>query len=61
MTYRGYFFNPLLNENPVTVQILGLCSALAVSRASAAKRWRERCVASALPRCTSYQQQAMAA
>jgi Na+-transporting NADH:ubiquinone oxidoreductase subunit D len=32
MTYRGYFFNPLLNENPVTVQILGLCSALAVSR-----------------------------
>jgi Na+-transporting NADH:ubiquinone oxidoreductase subunit D len=32
LSYREYFFKPLLNENPVTVQILGLCSALAVSR-----------------------------
>ncbi len=26
------FFNPLLNDNPVTLQILGLCSALAVTK-----------------------------
>ena len=32
MSYRKYLTNPLLNENPITVQILGLCSALAVSR-----------------------------
>jgi Na+-transporting NADH:ubiquinone oxidoreductase subunit D len=32
MTLRRYLTNPLINENPVTVQILGLCSALAVSR-----------------------------
>ena len=32
MSFRQHLFNPLLNENPVTVQILGLCSALAVSR-----------------------------
>jgi Na+-transporting NADH:ubiquinone oxidoreductase subunit D len=27
-----HFVNPLVSENPITVQILGLCSALAVSR-----------------------------
>ena len=32
MSYRQYLTNPLLNDNPITVQILGLCSALAVSR-----------------------------
>ena len=32
MSYRQHLTNPLLNENPITVQILGLCSALAVSR-----------------------------
>ena len=29
---RKYLTDPLIDENPVTVQILGLCSALAVSR-----------------------------
>lgn len=29
---RAEFIRPILDENPVTVQILGLCSALAVSR-----------------------------
>ena len=32
MSYRRFLLNPLINENPITVQILGLCSALAVSR-----------------------------
>lgn len=32
MSYRSYLLNPLINENPITVQLLGLCSALAVSR-----------------------------
>lgn len=32
MNWRHHLTNPLLNENPITVQILGLCSALAVSR-----------------------------
>ncbi|MCP4315262.1 MAG: NADH:ubiquinone reductase (Na(+)-transporting) subunit D [Hyphomicrobiales bacterium] len=26
------FFNPLVNDNPITLQILGLCSALAVTK-----------------------------
>ena len=29
--YRGRLLRPLIDDNPVTVQILGLCSALAVS------------------------------
>lgn len=32
MSFRRHLVNPLVNENPITVQILGLCSALAVSR-----------------------------
>ena len=32
MNYRQYLTRPLLEENPITVQVLGLCSALAVSR-----------------------------
>jgi Na+-transporting NADH:ubiquinone oxidoreductase subunit D len=32
MSIVRHFVNPLVNENPITVQILGLCSALAVSR-----------------------------
>ena len=32
MTFQHHLTNPLINENPITVQILGLCSALAVSR-----------------------------
>jgi Na+-transporting NADH:ubiquinone oxidoreductase subunit D len=32
MNYRQYLTRPLLQENPITVQVLGLCSALAVSR-----------------------------
>lgn len=32
MKFARYFTAPLVNENPVMVQILGLCSALAVSR-----------------------------
>ena len=32
MNYRQYLIRPLLEENPITVQVLGLCSALAVSR-----------------------------
>ncbi len=32
MMLRKYLTDPLIDENPVTVQILGLCSALAVSR-----------------------------
>ncbi len=31
MNYRQYVTRPLLQDNPVTVQVLGLCSALAVS------------------------------
>ena len=31
MSYRRNFFDPLIDNNPITVQILGLCSALAVS------------------------------
>lgn len=30
--YRERLFRPLLDDNPITVQVLGLCSALAVSR-----------------------------
>ena len=29
---RKAFFDPLVNENPITLQILGLCSALAVTK-----------------------------
>jgi Na+-transporting NADH:ubiquinone oxidoreductase subunit D len=32
MSLRHHLLGPLLSENPVTIQILGLCSALAVSR-----------------------------
>ncbi|MBV1906218.1 MAG: NADH:ubiquinone reductase (Na(+)-transporting) subunit D [Pseudomonadales bacterium] len=32
MNFFKYLSDPLINENPVMVQILGLCSALAVSR-----------------------------
>jgi Na+-transporting NADH:ubiquinone oxidoreductase subunit D len=32
MSYRQYLTRPLLEDNPITVQILGLCSALAVTR-----------------------------
>ena len=32
MSYRRFVVAPVLDENPITVQILGLCSALAVSR-----------------------------
>ncbi|MGE0621724.1 MAG: NADH:ubiquinone reductase (Na(+)-transporting) subunit D [Pseudomonadales bacterium] len=32
MSLLRHFTQPLVNENPITVQILGLCSALAVSR-----------------------------
>lgn len=32
MSWLRRLANPLVNDNPVTVQILGLCSALAVSR-----------------------------
>ena len=32
MRYRQYLTKPLLEDNPITVQILGLCSALAVTR-----------------------------
>lgn len=32
MKLTQHLTNPLVNENPITVQILGLCSALAVSR-----------------------------
>jgi Na+-transporting NADH:ubiquinone oxidoreductase subunit D len=32
MKVLGSFVNPLVNDNPIAVQILGLCSALAVSR-----------------------------
>ena len=32
MSYRQYLTRPLLDDNPITVQILGLCSALAVTR-----------------------------
>ena len=31
MSYRRIFLDPLIDNNPITVQILGLCSALAVS------------------------------
>jgi len=31
MSYRRDFLDPLINTNPITVQILGLCSALAVT------------------------------
>ena len=31
MSYRRTFLDPLINTNPITVQILGLCSALAVT------------------------------
>jgi len=31
MSYRQNVLDPLINNNPITVQILGLCSALAVS------------------------------
>ena len=31
MRYRKTFLDPLINTNPITVQILGLCSALAVT------------------------------
>ena len=31
MSYRKDFLNPLIDANPITVQILGLCSALAVT------------------------------
>jgi len=31
MPYRRIFLDPLINTNPITVQILGLCSALAVT------------------------------
>ena len=31
MPYRRTFLDPLINTNPITVQILGLCSALAVT------------------------------
>lgn len=30
--FARHLTNPLINENPITIQILGLCSALAVSR-----------------------------
>ena len=33
MSIRRILLNPVINENPITVQILGLCSALAVSSA----------------------------
>ena len=26
------FLNPLVNQNPITLQILGICSALAVTK-----------------------------
>ena len=29
---REVFIEPLVNENPITLQILGLCSALAVTK-----------------------------
>ncbi len=32
MSMREAFVNPLINENPITLQILGLCSALAVTK-----------------------------
>lgn len=32
MSFLRYLIRPLVSENPITVQILGLCSALAVSR-----------------------------
>ncbi|HEY5645747.1 MAG TPA: NADH:ubiquinone reductase (Na(+)-transporting) subunit D [Pseudomonadales bacterium] len=32
MSFIRYLTQPLVSENPITVQILGLCSALAVSR-----------------------------
>lgn len=32
MSFFRYLTRPLVSENPITVQILGLCSALAVSR-----------------------------
>lgn len=32
MSTRRYLLAPLVDDNPITVQILGLCSALAVSR-----------------------------
>jgi len=33
MRYRNNLVDPLINSNPITVQILGLCSALAVTSA----------------------------
>lgn len=32
MSYRKVFLEPLIDNNPITLQILGLCSALAVTR-----------------------------
>jgi Na+-transporting NADH:ubiquinone oxidoreductase subunit D len=32
MSMRETFTNPLVNENPITLQILGVCSALAVTK-----------------------------
>lgn len=32
MSMRKAFIDPLVNENPITLQILGLCSALAVTK-----------------------------
>ncbi len=32
MSMRRAFIDPLINENPITLQILGLCSALAVTK-----------------------------
>jgi Na+-transporting NADH:ubiquinone oxidoreductase subunit D len=31
-SYRQVFLDPLINSNPITLQILGLCSALAVTK-----------------------------
>jgi len=31
MTNKKFFFNPLSKENPIIVQVLGICSALAVT------------------------------
>lgn len=33
MHYRHFLLHPLVDDNPITVQVLGLCSALAVSSA----------------------------
>ena len=29
--YKEVIFKPLIDENPITLQILGICSALAVT------------------------------